>query len=71
MRGVTHSLRISRARLPAGTGTATIEDSLLEFSGQRGGHQTVLVLGQRLSRRIRSRGTPTSQPLCKGSVANW
>lgn len=49
---LSHPVRTGGARLSTGSRAIAAEDSVLEFPGQRGGHQTLLLFGERKRGRI-------------------
>lgn len=71
LRRVAHTVRIGGAFLLTGTGTAAAQDSLLELSGQRGGHKAVLVSGQRQRRRVSAGRCTFPLQKCQGSTSDW
>ena len=52
MRRLSYPVRAGGTRLSTGSRAAAAQDSVLEFPGQRGGHQALLLPGERKRRRI-------------------
>ena len=52
MRRLSYPVRAGGTRLSTSSGAAAAQDSVLEFPGQRGGHQALLLPGERKRRRI-------------------